>query len=74
MLRKGLYRIIEACYEKTSLALSTNLHSSKIDEIIPATPMTASVDRLMYHAHVVITSGTSVWMLQAQQGVGVHAS
>lgn len=64
---EGLYRIIDACYEKTSLALSTNLHPAQFDTIMPTTLATASVDRLMHHAHTIITKGESIRKLQAQQ-------
>lgn len=62
---EGLYRIIEACYEVTSVALSTNMHPSQFDKIMPPGLATAMVDRLMYHANVIVTSGQSIRMWQA---------
>ena len=34
---QGLYRIIEAAYEKTSIALSSNIHPAKFDQLMPKT-------------------------------------
>src|SRR5690606_15522295 len=39
--------------------MSSNLHPSGFDEIMPKTIATATVDRLLHHAHVVITQGDS---------------
>jgi len=69
---QGLYRIIEAAYEKTSIALSTNIHPSKFDQLMPKTIATAAIDRLLHHAHMITTTGQSIRMSQAQQGKGVQ--
>ena len=68
---QGLYRIIEAAYEKTSIALSSNIHPAKFDQLMPKTIATAAVDRLLHHAHMITTSGDSIRMSQARHGQGV---
>ena len=68
---QGLYRIIEAAYEKTSIALSSNIHPAKFDQLMPKTNATAAVDRLLHHAHMITTSGDSIRMSQARNGKGV---
>ena len=54
----GFYRIADAAYERRAMAVSSNLHPSGFDGIMPKTLATATVDRLLHHAHVVTTSGT----------------
>jgi DNA replication protein DnaC len=68
---EGLYRLVDAAYEKRSIAISSNLHPSGFDEIMPKTLATATVDRLMHHAHVCVTGGDSVRLSQALAGKGV---
>ena len=70
---EGLYRIVDAAYEKRSIALSSNLHPAGFDELMPKTLATATVDRLLHHAHVCQTSGDSVRLTQAMAGRGVNA-
>jgi DNA replication protein DnaC len=70
---EGLYRIVEAAYERRSVAVSSNLHPSGFDELMPKTLATATVDRLLHHAHLCQTSGDSVRLAQALQGQGVKA-
>jgi len=41
------------------------------DEIMPKTLTTATVDRLLHHAHVVVTQGDSFRLAQATCGQGV---
>lgn len=69
---EGLYRLVEACYEKTSIALSGNIHPSEFDKIMPRTLATATVDRLLHHAHIHITTGDSYRMTQALNGAGTQ--
>ncbi|MGM9472060.1 ATP-binding protein [Pseudarthrobacter sp. YS3] len=57
---EGLYRVVDAAYEKRSVAISSNLHPAGFDELMPKTFATATVDRLLHHAHVCQTSGDSV--------------
>ncbi len=54
-----------------SVAVSSNLHPSGFDEIMPKTLATATVDRLMHHAHLCQTSGESVRLSEASAGRGV---
>jgi len=68
---EGLYRLVDAAYEKRSVALSSNLHPAAFDELMPKTLATATVDRLLHHAHVCQTSGDSVRLSQAMSGQGV---
>jgi len=68
---EGLYRLADAAYEKRSVALSSNLHPSGFDELMPKTLATATVDRLMHHAHVCQTAGDSIRLSQALAGKGV---
>jgi DNA replication protein DnaC len=67
----GLYRIVDAAYEKRSIALSSNLHPAGFDELMPKTLATATVDRLLHHAHVCQTNGDSIRLTQALTGKGV---
>ena len=68
---EGLYRLVDAAYEKRSVAISSNLHPAGFDELMPKTLATATVDRLLHHAHVCQTSGDSVRLTQALAGQGV---
>ena len=68
---EGLYRLVDAAYEKRSVAVSSNLHPAAFDELMPKTLATATVDRLLHHAHVCQTSGDSVRLTQALAGQGV---
>lgn len=70
---EGFYRLVDAAYERKSLAVSSNLHPSGFDEIMPKTLATATVDRLLHHAHVVVTSGDSHRLSEATNGNGVVA-
>lgn len=68
---EGLYRLIDAAYEQRSVAVSSNLHPSGFDELMDPTIASALVDRLMHHAHVVVTSGESIRLADATTGKGV---
>jgi len=68
---EGLYRLVDACYEIRSLAVSSNLHPAGFDEIMPKTLATATVDRLLHHAHICVTDGQSYRLAQATAGRGV---
>ena len=68
---EGLYRLVDAAYEKRSVAVSSNLHPSAFDELMPKTLATATVDRLMHHAHICQTAGDSIRLSQALSGKGV---
>ncbi len=69
---EGLYRLVDAAYEKRSVAVSSNLHPAAFDELMPKTLATATVDRLLHHAHVCQTTGDSVRLTQALAGKGVQ--
>jgi DNA replication protein DnaC len=69
---EGLYRLVDAAYERRSVAVSSNLHPSGFDEIMPKTLATATVDRLLHHAHLCQTNGESVRLSQALTGKGVR--
>lgn len=68
---EGFYRLVDAAYERRALAISSNLHPSGFDEIMPKTLATATVDRLLHHAHVVVTEGDSYRLTEATTGKGV---
>jgi DNA replication protein DnaC len=68
---EGFYRLVDTAYERRAMAVSSNLHPSGFDEIMPKTLATATVDRLLHHAHVVVTSGDSFRLNQATNGQGV---
>ncbi|GAA1639409.1 IS21-like element helper ATPase IstB [Georgenia ruanii] len=68
---EGLYRLVDAAYEKRAIAISSNLHPAAFDELMPKTIATATVDRLLHHAHVCQTTGESVRLSQALSGRGV---
>ena len=50
---------------------SSNLHPAGFDEIMPKTLATATVDRLLHHAHICVTDGQSYRLAQATAGKGV---
>ncbi len=52
-------------------AISSNLHPAAFDELMPKTLATATVDRLLHHAHICQTTGESVRLSQALAGQGV---
>lgn len=68
---EAFYRVIDAAYERRSIAVTSNIHPSGFDTIMPKTLATASVDRLMHHAHFVQTDGESHRLAQALAGKGV---
>ena len=70
---EALYRVIDAAYERRSVAVTSNLHPSGFDTIMPKTLATATVDRLLHHAHIVVTQGDSYRLAQATSGRGVTA-
>ena len=69
---EALYRVVDAAYEKRSIALSSTLHPAGFDELMPKTIANATVDRLLHHAHVVVTTGDSIRLTQATRGKGVR--
>ena len=39
---EGLYRLVDAAYERRSIAISSNLHAAGFDELMPETPSGAT--------------------------------
>ncbi|HET9666597.1 MAG TPA: IS21-like element helper ATPase IstB, partial [Desertimonas sp.] len=68
---EAFYRLVDAAYERRSVAVTSNLHPSGFDTIMPKSLATATVDRLLHHAHVVITDGNSIRLAEALAGKGV---
>jgi DNA replication protein DnaC len=68
---EAFYRVIDAAYEKRSVAVTSNHHPAGFDQIMPKTLATAAVDRLLHHAHIVVTEGDSLRLVEARQGKGV---
>lgn len=70
---EAFYRVIDAAYERRSVAVTSNIHPSGFDTIMPKSIATAAVDRLLHHAHLVATEGPSVRLEEALAGAGVKA-
>lgn len=68
---EAFYRVIDAAYERRSVAVSSNIHPSGFDTIMPKSLATPAVDRLLHHAHLVATEGSSLRMAEAVAGRGV---
>ena len=51
---EALYRLVDAAHERRSLIITSNLYPSGLDTIMPKTLATATVDRLLHHAHLVL--------------------
>jgi IstB-like ATP binding protein len=47
---EALFRVVDAAYERRSLALTSNIHPSGFDELMPKSLAAATVDRLLHHA------------------------
>lgn len=70
---EAFYRIVDAAYERRSIAVTSNIHPSGFDTLMPKTLATATVDRLLHHAHLITTQGDSHRLQQALAGKGVKA-
>src|SRR6202035_5041188 len=70
---EAFYRIVDAAYERRSVAVTSNIHPSGLDTIMPKTLAAATVDRLLHHAHLVQTNGDSHRLAEALAGKGVIA-
>jgi DNA replication protein DnaC len=68
---EAFYRVVDAAYERRSLAVTSNLHPAGFDTIMPKTLATAAVDRLLHHAHVIVTDKGSHRLEEAMAGKGV---
>jgi DNA replication protein DnaC len=69
---EALYRIADAAYETRSVAITSNIHPSGFDTIMPKALASPTVDRLLHHAHIVITEGESQRLAEAMAGKGVE--
>jgi len=69
---EALYRLVDAAYEKRSLIITSNLHPARFDTIFPKGLATAAVDRLLHHAHIIVTEGQSHRLTEAIAGHGVR--
>jgi DNA replication protein DnaC len=69
---EAFYRIVDAAYERRSIAVTSNIHPSGFDTIMSKTLATATVDRLLHHAHLITTNGDSHRLQQALAGKGVQ--
>ncbi|MFD5089199.1 IS21-like element helper ATPase IstB [Amycolatopsis thailandensis] len=70
---EALYRVCDAAYERRSILVTSNIHPAGFDTIMPKTTATATVDRLLHHAHLVATKGESHRLAEALAGNGVIA-
>jgi DNA replication protein DnaC len=52
--------------------VTSNLHPARFDTIFPKGLATAAVDRLLHHAHVIVTEGQSHRLTEAIEGHGVQ--
>ena len=68
---EAFYRVVEAAYERRSIAVTSNIHPSGFDALMPKTLATAAVDRLLHPAHVIITEGNSPRLSDAAAARGV---
>ncbi|MEV4417251.1 ATP-binding protein [Catellatospora sp. NPDC049609] len=67
---EAFYRVIDAAYERRSIAVTTHIPDG-FDTIMPKILATATIDRLLHHAHLVITKGASHRLAEALAGKGV---
>jgi DNA replication protein DnaC len=68
---EAFYRLIDAAYERRSVAVSSNIHPAGFDTIMPKALATPAVDRLLHHAHLIATEGSSLRLAEATSGQGV---
>lgn len=68
---KAFYRLVDATYDRRSLTVTSNLHAAGFNTFMPDTLATTAVDRLLNHAHVIVTEGTSLRLAEAAAGKGV---
>ncbi len=70
---EAFYRVIDAAYEKRSVALTSNLHPGGFDTIMPKSLATPAVDRFLHHAHMVLIDAEagSIRLAEATAGKGV---
>lgn len=68
---EAFYRLVDTTYERRSLAVTSYLHPAGFDTFTPKTLATATVDRLLHHAQVITTEGTTMRLAEATAGRGV---
>ncbi|HEV8055665.1 MAG TPA: ATP-binding protein [Nocardioidaceae bacterium] len=68
---EAFYRVVDAAYERRSVAVTSNIKPAGFDTIMPKTLATTTVDRLLHHAHQVLTDGRSQRLAEALAGKGV---
>src|SRR4051794_36693957 len=69
---EALFRVVDAAYERRSLAITSNLHPSGFDELMPKTLAAATGDRLLHHPPALVCEGGESFRLtQATLGHGV---
>lgn len=68
---EAFYRVVDAAYEKRSVAVTSNLHPAGFDTIMPKALATPTVDRLLHHAHLILTEMSSRRLAEAAAGKGV---
>src|SRR5882757_4343422 len=62
---EAFYPIIDCAYERRSIILTSNTRPDGFDSLMPKSMATAAVDRLMHHAHLIITTGESFRLTEA---------
>jgi DNA replication protein DnaC len=68
---EGFFRLVDTADERRSIGVSSNLHPSGFDQLMPKTLATATVDRLLHHARVVVKEGEGFRLAEATRGKGV---
>jgi DNA replication protein DnaC len=68
---EAFYRVVDAAYERRSVAVTSNPHPAGFDTIMPKALATPAVDRLLQHAHLVVTEGSSHRLAEAMASKGV---
>jgi DNA replication protein DnaC len=67
----SFYRLVDAAYERVSVAVGSNLHPAGWDEPTPKTLATSTGARVLHHTHVVVDQGESFGLVEATSGKGV---
>jgi len=68
---EGLHRLVDVAFKKQSIASSLILHPGGFGELMPETLATATVDRLLYPAHVGRNPGELICLKKALAGESV---
>ncbi|MBW3551515.1 MAG: ATP-binding protein, partial [Proteobacteria bacterium] len=56
---EALFRVIDAAYERRSVAISSNIHPRQVRTAAPGDDRHRCSRRFMHHAHLVVTEGDS---------------